>query len=211
MKIILAWKIVPNKNIRIGWIYCRHGLLNPYVQYDLTGRFPRPQELARITVNQHRQFYTHILERLGIVSTAVNESILAPLSKPTGFSYSPRDSGPLDCFPHWWLGLAILSLACPDLAADQSPNSRTYKLHRYASQLKEHKTQHSNCTHAHCCSLYISHWWVEEACWAQILLSGTLPLYSFKHRKTKGNSNFTIIYMVWKFKIKTVQGSGCGS
>ncbi len=36
-----------------------------------------------------------------------------------------------------WLGLAIHRLACPDLAVDQSPNARTYKSHRYTSQVKK--------------------------------------------------------------------------
>ncbi len=65
--------------------------------------------------------YAYILERLGIVSTATNESILAPLSKQTESSYSPCDLRYLGCFPRWWLGLTTFSLACPDLAADQSP------------------------------------------------------------------------------------------
>jgi hypothetical protein len=43
---------------------------------------------------------------------------------------------------HQWLGLAVFSLACPDLAAGPRPNSNTYKSHRYASWLKQYKAQH---------------------------------------------------------------------
>jgi hypothetical protein len=37
--------------------------------------------------------YAYKLKRPGIVSTAANESILAPLSKQTESSYSPHDFG----------------------------------------------------------------------------------------------------------------------
>ncbi len=68
--------------------------------------------------HSHNHSVTIILERMGIVSTAANESILAPLSKQTESFYSPHDRRCLDYFLYWWLGLAISSLACPDLAAD---------------------------------------------------------------------------------------------
>ncbi len=42
---------------------------------------------------------------------------------------------------HRWLGLAILSLACPNLAVDFHLNSNTYESHRYASRLKQHEAQ----------------------------------------------------------------------
>ncbi len=94
-----------------------------------------------------------------------------------------------------WLGSFIL--ACPVLAADQCPNSNTYKSHRYTSWLKQcrHTATATLCIlsfilsyfftfftlttsavsiymHIHTSSY--SHWWVERACWAHILLSGTV-------------------------------------
>ncbi len=70
-----------------------------------------------------------------------------------------------------WLFSAWLAQILP---LTKVQNSNTYKSHRYTSQLKQHKTQHSNFINAHSCSLNISHRWVEEACWARILLSGTV-------------------------------------
>ncbi len=48
----------------------------------------------------------NILEKPGVASTAANESILAPLSKQTESSYSPRDLGTLELLPMpvAWLG-----------------------------------------------------------------------------------------------------------
>jgi hypothetical protein len=82
------------------------------------------------------------------------------------------------------------------------PNSRTYKSHRYSSQLKQHKTQHSNYTHAHSCSFYISHWWVEEARLAQILLFGTV----MKQIYTSAPPSFPIwlLRLIWFFKNRLV-------
>jgi hypothetical protein len=52
--------------------------------------------------------------------------------------------GRLNCFTRQWLGLAIFSLACPDLAADKKNQiSNTYKSQRYTSKLIQHKAQHS--------------------------------------------------------------------
>ncbi len=106
------------------------------------------------------------------------------------FSLTTWDRTPNN-FPCRWLGLAIFSLACPDLAAYQSPNSNTYKSHRYTSwqntvrhsiiarQANIHTlftfhTGHKHSTTAKQTYILISsHWRVEEACWACILLSGT--------------------------------------
>ncbi len=55
----------------------------------------------------------YILERLGVVSTVANESILAPLLKQTESSFPPSDMRRLDCFPCQWLGLAIFQLGLP--------------------------------------------------------------------------------------------------
>jgi hypothetical protein len=93
----------------------------------------------------NKKFFTHItsyiLEKISVVSTATNESILAPLSKQTESFRSPHEIG-CPMTSHRRPGLAILSLACLDLAADHRLNSNTYKLHRYASWLKQYKAQH---------------------------------------------------------------------
>ncbi len=73
-------------------------------------------------------------------STIANESILAPFSKQTESFHAPRGIGLLTA-SHQWLGLAIFSLACPDLAADCHQNSNTYKSHRYALWLQQYKAQ----------------------------------------------------------------------
>ncbi len=90
-------------------------------------------------------FFTHVIsyihEQLSVVSTASNVSILAPFSKQTESSHSPREIG-RPTTSHWWLSLAILGLACPDLAADCRLNSNTYKSYRYASWLQQYKAQH---------------------------------------------------------------------
>ncbi len=100
--------------------------------------------------------------------------------------------GCLGCFTGRWLGLAISSLACQDLAADQSPNSRTYKAHKYTSQVKQHIAQHSNYAHAHFCSLHIHTGekkrpsGPEYFCWVQLgfalmqyfRLGSTSPIFS---------------------------------
>ncbi len=94
-----------------------------------------------IVTYQHKVcFFTHItsysLEQPSIVSTAVNESILSPLSKQSeSFTHHVRQDArqlPTD-------GLAWLSLTCPDLGADHRLKSHTYKSHRYASRLKQYK------------------------------------------------------------------------
>jgi hypothetical protein len=54
--------------------------------------------------------------------------------------HSPHETG-RPTTSHLWLGLAILSLACPDLAADHPPNSNTYKPQTNASRLKQDKAQ----------------------------------------------------------------------
>jgi hypothetical protein len=83
---------------------------------------------------------SYILEKISVVSTAANESILAPLSKQMESFRSPHEIGrPMTS--HQRLGLAILSLACLDLASDHRLNSNTYKPHRYASRLKQYKAQ----------------------------------------------------------------------
>jgi hypothetical protein len=80
--------------------------------------------------------YLYILEQPSIVSTATNESILSPLSKQIESFHSPREVGrPTTSLR--WLGLVIVSLACPDLAADQRTISNTYKSYRYTSLLKQ--------------------------------------------------------------------------
>jgi hypothetical protein len=70
----------------------------------------------------------YTLEQLSVVSTTANESILASLSKQTESFHSPRGIG-RPTTSHRWLGLAILSLACPDLAAHRRLNSNTYVNH----------------------------------------------------------------------------------
>jgi hypothetical protein len=57
--------------------------------------------------------YEYILQQPGIVSTAMNESILAPLSKQTESSYSPRDLGTLELLSTSvaWLGYFLAWLA----------------------------------------------------------------------------------------------------
>jgi hypothetical protein len=77
--------------------------------------------------------HVYILEQLGFVSTAAkkNESILAHLSKQTESSCSPHDLGRLNCFPHWWLGLAIFSLTAQILLLIKVPDLNSYKSHRY--------------------------------------------------------------------------------
>jgi hypothetical protein len=95
-------------------------------------------------LNHEICFFTHItsyiLAQLSVVSTTANESILAPFSKQTESSHSPREIG-RPTTSHWWLGLAILGFACPDLAADRCPNLNTYKSHRFEWQVKQHKGQ----------------------------------------------------------------------
>ncbi len=53
------------------------------------------------------------------------------------FSFTMWDRTP-NKFLLQWIDLAILSLACPVLASDQSFNSNTYKSHRYTSWLKQY-------------------------------------------------------------------------
>jgi hypothetical protein len=91
---------------------------------------------------QHKvRFFTHftsyILEQLSVVSTTANESILASFSKQTKSSHSPCEIGH-PTTSHQWLGLAILGLVCPDLAADSHLDSNTYKSQRYALRLKQY-------------------------------------------------------------------------
>ncbi len=106
----------------------------------------------------------------------MSPSLFLSQSRPSLF-YPPCDTGSLGCFPHRWFGLAISSLACKDLAADQSPNSRAYKAHKYTSQLKQHIAQHSNYAHAHFCSLHIHTGEKKRPagpkyfCWAQLGLA----------------------------------------
>jgi hypothetical protein len=92
-------------------------------------------------------FFTHItsyiLEQLSVVSNAVNESILAPLSKQPESFRSAREIG-CPTTSRQWLSLAILSLACPDIADDRRLNSNTSKSQRHTSRLKQYK--------AHCYS-----------------------------------------------------------
>jgi hypothetical protein len=52
--------------------------------------------IVMIVTQKHKvRFFTHItsfmLEQISVVSTAANESILAPLSKQTEPSHSPRE------------------------------------------------------------------------------------------------------------------------
>jgi hypothetical protein len=54
-----------------------------------------------------------VLERLGVVSTAANEYIFAPLSKQTESPYPSHDMRHLDCFLCQWHGLAIFRLGLP--------------------------------------------------------------------------------------------------
>ncbi len=91
-------------------------------------------------VSSHTLLLLYIIEQLSVGSTAANDSILAPFSKQTESFHSPCGIGCLRA-SHQWLGLAISSLACPDLAADHRPNSKTYKSHRYASRVKQYKAQ----------------------------------------------------------------------
>ncbi len=81
-----------------------------------------------------RHIASYILKQLGVGSTAVNESILEPFSKQT--FHSPHG---IERFTtsHQWLGLAVFSLACPDLAVDHCPNASTYKSHSYGSWPKQ--------------------------------------------------------------------------
>jgi hypothetical protein len=97
----------------------------------------------------------YILERLVVVSTATNESILVPLSKQTEYFIhqvtwatwvTSNADGLAWLFPAWLAQILLLI---------KVPNSSTYKSHRYTSQLKQHVAQHSNNTHSYCCSLHI--------------------------------------------------------
>jgi hypothetical protein len=56
--------------------------------------------------------FAYIPEQPGIVSTAANESILAPLSKQTESSYSSRDFEALELLPMpvAWLGYVQLGM-----------------------------------------------------------------------------------------------------
>jgi hypothetical protein len=76
----------------------------------------------------NRQFIHTLFWQLSVVSTAANESILALLSKQTESLYPPCDMRCLDCFPRQWLGLAIFSSACLNLAADQSPKLKNLSI-----------------------------------------------------------------------------------
>ncbi len=137
-----------------------------------------------------------MLEKPGVGSTAANESILAPFSKQTESLHSPLGIERLAAF-HWSLSLAVFSMAYPDPAADCRPNSNNYKSHRYLHITAKicgltvtatihtftffflfftflHSTQAQLafiCTFIHS---HISHWRVERACWAHILLSDTI-------------------------------------
>jgi hypothetical protein len=59
-----------------------------------------------ISLLSAQKTHTYVLEYSGIVSTAVNESILAPLSKQTESFYSPYDLRTLELLPTpmAWLG-----------------------------------------------------------------------------------------------------------
>jgi hypothetical protein len=74
------------------------------------------QLLLSLLIKHKVRFFKHItsfmLEQLSIVSTAANESILAPLSKQTEPSHSPHEIGHLPA-SHWWLGLAIFKFGLP--------------------------------------------------------------------------------------------------
>jgi hypothetical protein len=100
-------------------------------------------------------------------------------------------------FPCQRHGLAILSLACPDLAPDQSLNSNTYKSQRYTSRQNNIGTvlqlgKHMFTFFLHFIlnmntkrqlkvirSYYFQHWRVEETCCARILLLGTEGFVKF--------------------------------
>jgi hypothetical protein len=75
----------------------------------------------------------------GVLWFIFNLRIKIGVSQTRSFP-SPRGIGRLTA-SHQWLGLAVFSLACPDLAADRHPNSNTFKSHRYTSQLKQCKVQ----------------------------------------------------------------------
>ncbi len=97
--------------------------------------------------------YTYIFQRLDVVSTSWNKSILAPLAKQTQSSYSPCDFGTLELLPTpvaWlrYFQLCLLRSCC----CSKSHILNTYKSHRYTWQLKKHKEQHSNYTYTHSCS-----------------------------------------------------------
>ncbi len=118
---------------------------NAYARTGLMVNFLPAKKKIGSLIHIIIRFYnscTYILERLGFVSTAANESILAPFSKQTESFRSQCDMRLLDCFPCRWLGLAIFSLACQILLLIKGPNPITYKSHRYTSHLKQHITQH---------------------------------------------------------------------
>ncbi len=113
--------------------------------------------------------YFYIIEQLSVGSTVANDSILAPFSKQTESFHSPCGIGCLRA-SHQWLGLAISSLACPDLAADHHPNSKTYKSHRYASRVKQYNAQsYGKLTHTHNFFTFLC------LTWAQLIIINIHP------------------------------------
>jgi hypothetical protein len=80
----------------------------------------------------------YILQQPSVISTAANDC--SSLKVDWIFSLTTWDRTPNN-IPLRWLDLAIFCLTCPDLAADQSLHSNTYKSHRYTSWIKQYKAQ----------------------------------------------------------------------
>ncbi len=107
---------------QVWWFIFNLQIKNHGISYTRTHKL-----LYRYLLNTKSASLKHIikyiLEQPNVVSIAANESILAPLSKQTMWDRMPYN------FPAMtYSSLAILSLACPNLAALQSLNSNIIKL-----------------------------------------------------------------------------------
>ncbi len=99
--------------------------------------------------------HVYILEQLGIVSTAANEPILAPLQSRLSLSTHHVTWNEWTASPANGLAWLFSALLAQILLLIKVPNSSTSKSHRYLSQLKPHKTQYSNYRHTLSCFPYI--------------------------------------------------------
>ncbi len=126
----------------------------------------------------------YILEHLSIVGTAVNESIIASVPKQTDyicFSHVTKDTS--KGFPHQWLSLAILRLACLDLAIDPKSQTKAHVNHTDTHhKLRQHRDTAAIYTDTYFTSFHIFMSELKRACWTRITVAGTLRPINAHHQ-----------------------------
>jgi hypothetical protein len=140
-----------------------------------------------IIVTAQQLMHTYLSDQALSALPWMNPSLLLSQSR-LSLPFHDMTCRCLNSFPCRWLGFAIFSLACPDLAADKSLLTlNTYTSHRYTSQLIQYiLVKTTQCTSQ---QLYIYTFLLfllkrpagpESFCRAQLWLQGQPPHFQGK-------------------------------